>query len=70
MTARKAPLATPPAGPEADADEARRAARFQALVQEGLDELARGEGIEVTDVKAWLDGLGQPRQLEAAGCRA
>jgi len=41
-----------------DADEARRVTRFHALIQEGLDELDCGEYIEVTDVKAWLDGLG------------
>ena len=56
MTARKATLDTPPTGP--DAEEARRVARFHALIQEGLDELDRGEGIEVTDVRAWLDTLG------------
>ena len=56
MTARKVTLDTPLDGP--DADEARRVARFHALIQEGLDELDRGEGIEVTDVKAWLDTLG------------
>jgi len=56
MDARKAALDTPPDG--LDADEARRAARFRALVQEGLDELDRGEGVEVRDVKAWLDSLG------------
>ena len=56
MDVRKAALDTPPDG--LDADEARRVARFHALIQEGLDELDRGEGIEVTDVKAWLDTLG------------
>ncbi len=56
MTARKVTLDTPLDGP--DTDEARRVARFHALIQEGLDELDRGEGIEVTDVKAWLDTLG------------
>lgn len=39
-------------------DDAARTARFEALVQEGLDELDRGEGIEIDDVKAWLDSLG------------
>lgn len=56
MTARKAALDTPPIG--SNADEAARVARFHALIQEGLDELERGEGVEVTDVKAWLDSLG------------
>ena len=43
----------------ADAEEeARKEARFNALVQEGLDELDRGEGIEVEDVGAWLATLG------------
>jgi hypothetical protein len=56
MDARKAALDTPP--DSLDADEARRVARFHALIQEGQDELDRGEGIEVTDVKAWLDTLG------------
>jgi len=56
MTARKATLDPAPDGP--DAEEARRVARFWALIKEGEDELDRGEGIEVTDVKAWLDSLG------------
>lgn len=60
MTARKITLdpAAAPA-PQDDADAAARLARYRALVQEGLDELDRGEGIEVTDVKAWLDTLGR-----------
>lgn len=49
----------PPAAPAPDADEAARLARYRALIQEGLDELDRGEGVEVTDVKAWLDTLGR-----------
>ena len=51
MDARKAALDTQPDG--LGADEARRVARFHALIQEGLEELDRGEGVEVTDVKAW-----------------
>lgn len=57
MTARKIILDTA-AEPALDADDAVRLARYRALIQEGLDELDRGEGIEVTDVKAWLDTLG------------
>ncbi|WP_199223605.1 MULTISPECIES: hypothetical protein [unclassified Caulobacter] len=38
---------------------AAREARYHALIQEGLDDLARGEGIEVTDVEAWLNTLGR-----------
>jgi predicted transcriptional regulator len=59
MTARKIIL-DPAADCPLDADDdAARVARYHALVQEGLDELDRGEGIEVTDVKAWLDTLGR-----------
>ena len=58
MTARKIML-DPPAAPAPDTDEAARLARYRALIQEGLDELDRGEGVEVTDVKAWLDTLGR-----------
>ncbi|AWC68680.1 hypothetical protein CA606_20350 [Caulobacter vibrioides] len=58
MTARKIAL-DPPAAPAPDADEAARVARYRALIQEGLDELDRGEGIEVTDIDAWLDTLGR-----------
>ncbi len=39
--------------------DAAREARYRALIQEGLDDLARGEGIEVTDVEAWLNTLGR-----------
>ena len=58
MTARKIILgqATDPA---LDAEDAARLVRYHALIQEGLDELDRGEGIEVTDVKAWLETLGR-----------
>jgi predicted transcriptional regulator len=56
MTARKVILDGPLDGQPPD--EVLRTARFHALIQEGLDELDRGEGIEVTDVKAWLDSLG------------
>jgi antitoxin ParD1/3/4 len=36
-------------------------ARLRVEIRVGLDQLDRGEGIEVTDVKAWLDGLGRKR---------
>jgi antitoxin ParD1/3/4 len=39
--------------------EAARIERLRAAIQVGLDELERGEGIEVTDITAWLDGLGR-----------
>ncbi len=38
--------------------EAAKVERFKALIQEGLDDLEAGRYEEVTDVKAWLDGLG------------
>lgn len=40
-------------------DHAAKLARLRAAVQVGLDQLDRGEGIEVTDIGAWLDGLGR-----------
>lgn len=33
--------------------------RLREAINEGLDELDAGLGIEVTDVRAWLDGLGR-----------
>ena len=33
--------------------------RLQDAINVGLDELDAGLGIEVTDVKAWLSGLGR-----------
>ena len=36
---------------------AARLARFQEAVNEGLEELDRGEGIEVTDIEAWMADL-------------
>ena len=56
MDAREAALDTPPDG--LDADEARREARFWALIQEGLDDLEAGRYETVDDVGAWLDTLG------------
>ena len=38
-------------------DEAQRRARFFEAVQVGLDELDRGEGVEVTDIRAFLDEI-------------
>lgn len=38
-------------------DDAARTARYHALLREGVAELDRGEGIEVTDVDAWLATL-------------
>ncbi|WP_158918328.1 type II toxin-antitoxin system ParD family antitoxin [Caulobacter sp. S45] len=37
--------------------DAARLARLRAAVQVGLDQLERGEGIEVEDIGAWLDEL-------------
>ena len=39
-------------------DDDARTTRYKALLQEGLDELERGEGVEVTDIGAWLNTLG------------
>ena len=58
MSARKITLDDAP-DQALKADDAARLARYRALIQEGLDELDRGEGIEVTDVDAWLDTLGR-----------
>lgn len=43
---------------QAEEEEARLAG-LRAAIQVGLDELDRGEGIEVTDVAGWLDTLGR-----------
>ncbi|AAK24944.1 hypothetical protein CC_2982 [Caulobacter vibrioides CB15] len=58
MTARKIML-DPPAAPAPDADETARVARYRALIQEGLDELAAGQFEVVEDIDAWLDTLGR-----------
>jgi putative addiction module CopG family antidote len=42
--------------PRAEAD-AFRVERFNALVQVGLDQIERGEVIEVTDIRAFLDEI-------------
>ena len=51
--------------PRAEAD-AFRVERFNALVQVGLDQIERGETIEVKDTKAWLDSLGRGRRADEA----
>jgi putative addiction module CopG family antidote len=38
--------------------------RLRAAIPVGLDELERGEGIEVTDIAAWLDELGAEVEAE------
>lgn len=43
---------------QAEEEEARLAG-IRAAIQVGLDELDRGEGIEITDAAAWLEGLGR-----------
>ena len=39
--------------------KAARLERLRAAIQVGQDQLDRGEGIEVHDITAWLDGLGR-----------
>jgi antitoxin ParD1/3/4 len=39
--------------------QAAKLERLRAAIQVGQDELDRGERIEVTDIAAWLDGLGR-----------
>lgn len=51
--------------PRAEAD-AFRLERFNALVQPAIDSLDRGEGIVVTDTRAWLDTLGRRRSADEA----
>lgn len=51
--------------PRADAD-AFRIERFNALVQVGLDELDRGEGIVVDDIEAYLEGIVAEIEAESA----
>ncbi len=41
-----------------DRNAARRQ-RLRAAIQVGLDDLERGDVEEVTDITAWLDGLGR-----------
>ena len=48
-------------------DDDTKLARLNAKLQKAIDQLDRGEGIEVTDIGAWLDGLGRrPRKSDAA----
>jgi len=54
------------AAPDLDVDEAAKLARLNAMLQVGIDQLDRGEGIVVTDVKAWLDSLGRDRSGDAS----
>jgi putative addiction module CopG family antidote len=43
---------------ETDADdEAEKMRRFLSKVRSGLDQLDRGEGVEVTDLQAYFDAL-------------
>jgi hypothetical protein len=53
------------AAPDLDVDEAAKLARLNAMLQVGIDQLDRGQGIVVTDVKAWLDSLGRDRSGDA-----
>lgn len=52
---------------EADA-EAVKMERFLAKVQVGIDQIERGEGIEVTDVRAFLDEI--MAEIDAAAAKA
>ncbi|MDO9076461.1 MAG: type II toxin-antitoxin system ParD family antitoxin [Brevundimonas sp.] len=38
-------------------DEAEKMRRFLSRVRTGLDQLDRGDGVEVTDLNAWFDAL-------------
>jgi len=40
-----------------EAEHALKLERLKATIQVGVDELDRGEGLEVTDVSAWLEDL-------------
>ena len=46
--------------------EAERVARFRAEVQIGVDQIERGEGVDVDDQTAWLNGLGRRKPADAA----
>lgn len=39
--------------------EAAKEARFATLIQEGLDQIERGEVVRVDDIRAWLNTLGR-----------
>lgn len=39
-------------------DDAAKTRRFEAMIQEGLDDLAAGRMEVVDDIDAWLEGLG------------
>ena len=42
--------------------KAARLERLRAAIQVGQDQLDRGDFEEVTDITAWLDGLGRGRE--------
>jgi antitoxin ParD1/3/4 len=46
--------------------EAKRLERFRAEVQVGVDQIERGEGIDIDDQTAWLNGLGRRKPADAA----
>lgn len=48
-------------------DDETKLARLNAKLQKGIDQLDRGEGIEIKDTRAWLKGLGRrTRKRDAA----
>ncbi len=47
-------------------DEAQRRARFFEAIQVGLDQIERGEVIEVTDIRAFLDEIEADVEAEFA----
>jgi antitoxin ParD1/3/4 len=47
-------------------DEARKEARFQHLIQEGIDDIDAGRSEVITDLDAWFDAL----EAEVAAGRA
>ena len=44
---------------DAEADEAAKEARYEALLQEGLDDLDAGRFETINDVSEWLAGRGR-----------
>jgi putative addiction module CopG family antidote len=49
-----------------ETDDETKLARLNAKLQKAIDSLDRGEGKEITDVKAWLDGLGRRKRIDDA----
>jgi antitoxin ParD1/3/4 len=47
-------------------DEAQRLARFHEAVQIGLDQIERGEGLEVTDIRAFISEIEAEVEAEFA----